>query len=240
MKDSKVYADKLKKLQSALKRSYGKGTPETYDNPLEALIFGMVCEVMTVRQAQLARKHFADYFIDINDMRVSRPEELVDIAGVDNPAVRTMAVSLGKVLNHIFDEQHRLTLDYLKKMGKRQARQALEELTGVTPFAVSYCLLTSLQGHAIPVTAAMMDYLKSQDLAHPDATPEEVEGFLTKQIPAKDNHTFYALLRAESEASSRSRKVKTKTKTKKKTTPAKKSLPRKTAPKKTAPKKAAT
>jgi endonuclease III len=239
MKDSKVYAGKIKKLQSALKRAYGKETPKTYDNPLEALVYGMVCEVVTQRQAQLAEKHMADYFIDLNDLRVARPEEIVETTGVDSPAVHRMAKALGQVLNHIFDEQHRMSLDYLHKMGKRQARQALEELTGITPFAVSYCLLTALQGHAIPVTAEMVDYLKDQGLAHPEASVEMVEGFLTKQISAKDNYTFYAQLRAEVEATSRSRKLKTKTKTKtrKKTAPKRTTTKKKTTSRKTSTKK---
>lgn len=248
MKDSKLYAGKIKTLHNALKKAYGKVTPETHECPLDALVFGMVSEVMTLRQAQSAHKQFASYFIDLNDLRVSRPEEIAEAAGVDNEAVRGMAVALGQVLNHIFDEQHCLTLDYLKKMGKRQARQALEELTGVTPFAVGYSLLTALQGHAIPVNAAMVDYLKHEELVHPDATPEAVEGFLTKQISAKDNYEFFSLLRTESEATSRSRKVKSKTKkktakkktTKKKTATRKKVTKKKTAKKKTAKKKTVT
>lgn len=237
MKDSKVYAGKIKKLQTALVRAYGKIEPVTYDDPIESLIFAMVSEPLTLRQAQAASKHFADYFIDYNDLRVSRPEEIADIAGVDNKAVRAMAVRLGQVLNHIYDEQHEMTLEFLSKLGKRQAKQALEEFAGITPFTVDYCLLTAFQGHAIPLTAHMVTYLKAEECVHPDATPESIEGFLTKQISAKDNYTFYTHLRAESEATSRSRKLKSKTKTKKRKTTKKKTTKKKTVKKKTVKKK---
>lgn len=220
MKDSKVYAGKIKKLHAELKRAYGKTTPTTYEDPLDAVVYAMMSESITLRQMHAAEKKSKAYFVDMNDLRVAHPEELAVISGVDNKAVRDMAVALGQVLNHIFDQQHTLTLDYLTKMGKRQARQALEELTGISPFAVGYCLVTALQGHAIPVTQTMIHYLKAESLVHPEATLESVEGFLTKQISAKDNYEFYTLLRTESEANSRTRKIKTKTKkkTKKKTT----------------------
>ena len=228
MKDSKVYAGKIKKLHSALKRAYGKVEPVRYDDPLEALVFGMVSGALTHRQTQTAVKRFADYFIDMNDLRVARTEEVADIAGVDNKAVRSMAQQLSQVLNHIFDQQHTMTLDYLNKLGKRQAKQALQELTGITSFAVDYCLLTALQGHAIPVTTGMVAYLKAEELVHPGAERESIEAFLAKQISAKDNYTFYFLLRTESESSARSRKLKAKTKTKKKKTTKKKIAKKKT------------
>jgi endonuclease III len=237
MKDSKVYAGKIKKLHTTLKRAYDKVTPVAYEDPLDAVVYAMMSESITLRQMHAAEKRFHDYFVDLNDLRVAHPEELADILGVDNKAVRDMAVALGQVLNHIFVQQHTLTLDYLTKMGKRQARQALEELDGITPFAVSYCLVTALQGHAIPVTQAMVNYLKAEALVHPEASPGSVEGFLTKQISAKDNHEFYSLLRMESEASSRSRKIKTQKKTARKKTAKKKTTQKKTAKKKTTVKK---
>ena len=41
----------------------------------------------------------------------------------------------------------------------KEAKKELEETAGMTPFAVSYCFLTALDGHAIPLTAAMLSFL---------------------------------------------------------------------------------
>ncbi len=83
-------------------------------------------------------------------------------------------------------------------------------------------MLTSLQGHAIPLTKKMIEYLRSNELVHPDADEQQIEGFLAKQISAENAYEFYALLRRQSE-SRKARRKKTTRKTKaKKTTKTKK------------------
>jgi len=46
----------------------------------------------------------------------------------------------------------------------------------------------------------MLEYLRKSELVHPEADEQEIEGFLAKQIAAKDGYEFYWLLRRESEA----------------------------------------
>jgi hypothetical protein len=60
-------------------------------------------------------------------------------------------------------------------------------------------MLTSLGGHAIPVTPKMLEYLKANGLIDAEAGYEEVEGFLSRQIAMKNAYEFYCLLRRESE-----------------------------------------
>ena len=200
MKDSKLYADKIKKLYRALKRSGNKVQPVSYEDPLEALVYGLLSEPVTESQAQAAHKRMARHFVDLNDLRVARSDEIVDLFGEDSPSVREAAGRLTRVLMAVFNKFHGLTLTGIKKLGKRPAKQLIEALDGVSPFAVEYCVLTSLQGHAIPLNGRMIEYLKAEGLVHPDSAPEEIEGFLTKLVPAKEGCEFYMLLKAQSES----------------------------------------
>ena len=70
-----------------------------------------------------------------------------------------------------------------------------------------------------PFLADAGQYLKDKGFVYPDATAQEIGGFLAKQISAKKGYEFYAVLRYESEAySSEKKKKKAKTaSTKKKT-----------------------
>ena len=61
-------------------------------------------------------------------------------------------------------------------------------------------MLTSMQAHAVPLTEDMIEYLRRNGAIAPDATEEDIEGFLTRQVAAKDAYEFYALLRRESES----------------------------------------
>ncbi len=214
MKNSKEYAQRLQKLYRGLKRVHPKVEKVTYDDPIEALIYGIVSERISETASQRAMKGFRDTFVDWNDLRVSRVEEIVEVLHEDTAASRATAFALTTALRAIFDEYHALTLQNLKKIGKRPAKQALEELDGMDAYVVGYCMLTALQGHAIPLTGHMADYLKQHEVVDPDADEHDIEGFLTRQIAAKNAYEFYELLRRESE----SPKVAKKKTTRKKTT----------------------
>jgi hypothetical protein len=63
-----------------------------------------------------------------------------------------------------------------------------------------------MQAHAVPLTKDMIEYLRKNGFIAPDADEEDIEGFLTRQVSAKDAYEFYALLRRESESPKLSRK----------------------------------
>ncbi len=200
-----------------MKAKYPKVKKVMYDEPADALVYAVVGENMSGPATESAIKRFDAYFIDLNDLRVSRTEEILEVLGEDTTSTKDTALTITRILRAIFDQYNNVSLEALKKIGKRPARQALEKIDGVSRFAVNYCMLTSLQGHAIPLTKKMIEYLRSNELVHPDADEQEIEGFLAKQIPSENAFEFYTLLRRDSE-SQRTRRKKTtvrKTKTKK-------------------------
>ncbi len=215
MKNSKDYAPKLQKLYRGLKRSHPKKIDQVaFDDPIDALISGIVGEHCSDAATTRAMKGFRETFVDWNDLRVSRVEEIVEILREDSVASRATAFSLVTALRAIFDEYHVLSLQPLMKIGKRPAKQALESLEGVGHFVVSYCMLTALQGHAVPLTETMASYLKQSEVVDPDADVHDIEGFLTRQVAAKNAYEFYSLLRHESESAKPAKKKTTRTKKK--------------------------
>ncbi|MHC4240150.1 MAG: hypothetical protein ACYSUC_10410, partial [Planctomycetota bacterium] len=157
MKNSREYAKKVHKLYRSLKRKYPKVQKALYDEPGEALVYALISEDMTVAAAQAATKRFDDYFIDLNDLRVSPAEEIVETLGADTLATRNIASTINRVLSAIFRKYNITTLEPLKGISKRQARQTLEKMDGTSHFAANYCMLTSLRGHAIPLTKRMIE-----------------------------------------------------------------------------------
>ncbi|MBN2139144.1 MAG: hypothetical protein JW720_15155 [Sedimentisphaerales bacterium] len=238
MKNSTDYAKKLKKLYRSLKKKHPNTPKATFDEAADALVYAIISENTSEKQAQAAFKRFGDHFLDLNDLRVSRTDEIVEMIGKDAPTTRRIASTITKALRNVFNEHHKVSLEALKKMGKRPAKSALEKIDGTSKFVVDYCMLTALEGHAIPVTTVMADYLRANDLVHPDADEQEIGGFLAKQIASKNGYEFYALLRNESESQIKkkakqaktTKKVKKQTKTSGKTKPRTKTKP-KTKPK---------
>jgi len=206
MKNSKEYAQRLRKLYREMKRAHPKVQKTTYEDPAEALICGIISEQLSETATTRALKEIRTSFVDWNDLRVSRVEEIVEAIGKNTDSSRAAAFALTTALRGIFDEHHKVSLVILKKLGKRPAKQGLEKLQGVSRFVINYCMLTSMQAHAVPLTQSMINYLRNHEIIAPEANEDDIEGFLTRQIAAKDAYEFYALLRRESETPKLNRK----------------------------------
>ncbi len=213
MKNSKDYSQKLQKMFRAWEKAYPKVQNVSYDEPVDALVYAIIYEKLTEAESRAALKKFADYFVDWNDLRVSRPEEIIEMLGHDSPQTREIAASLNDALMAVFDKYNLISLESLKKLGKKPAKQILERLKGTSKFIVDFCMLTAFKAHAIPLTQRMIDFLKEQELVDHEADVDQIEGFLARQIPAKKAYEFYELLRAESESRKKQKKT-----TEKKTT----------------------
>jgi len=214
MKNSKEYSKKVQSLYRSLKRQYPKVKKAVYDDPLDAIVYAIISENLTRTAAQTAIKRLADYFVDWNDLRVCQTEEIIELLRDDTHVTRNIASALTAALAAVFNKYNSVSLEPLKKIGKRQAKNALEKINGISHFVVNYCMLTSLRGHAIPLTKKMTEYLRSNQLVHPEADEQQIEGFLTRQISADNAYEFYALLRRQSESSRHAAKKKSARKTK--------------------------
>jgi endonuclease III len=217
MKDRKEYSKRVRKLYRSLKRKYPRVERVVYDEPTEALVYAILSERTSEASARAAAKRFEDYFVGLNDLRVSRPEEIIEALGVETRVARDTALVLLRVLGSIFTKYNTSSLESLKNMSKRQAKQVLFKLDGTSRFAVNYCMLTSLRGHGIALTEEMLEYLRVNELVDPEADEQQMEGFLSRQVSAEEGYEFYALVRAESERGRRRRERKTTGKAKSKT-----------------------
>jgi len=224
MKNSKEYSKKIQKLFRDLKKKYSKQEKVEYADPIDALIYAIISEKLTEPETSQALKSFGGYFIDNNDLRVARPEEILECFGQSSATHKKVAKDLREALMFVFDQHNTVSLEDLKKLGKRPVKEKLSKIQQVTNYVLDYIMLTGFAGHAIPLTETMIDYLKSEDLVHPDSDYHETEGFLSRQISAKNDYDFYYMLRKASEADlatkNATKKVTKKTvkKTKKKTT----------------------
>ncbi|MCD6393352.1 MAG: hypothetical protein J7M40_07580 [Planctomycetes bacterium] len=203
MKNSKQYAKAIGKLYRSLKKKHGKVKAVEFDDPVEAIVYAIISENVRSSKARSIRKRINEHFINLNDLRVSRTEEISEVLGSGSSAARRTADRLTEVLNAIFHEFDKVGMEELKEMGKRQGHKELEKLQPAGRFAVDYCFLTALGGHAIPLTPRMIEYLKADALVDPAATDEDIASFLERQILADSDYEFYSLLRRQSEASSK-------------------------------------
>jgi endonuclease III len=202
MKNNKEYSVKLDKFFRSVK-SGQKVKPAEFADPIDALIYGLISESVTERQAKKVFKNLQSHVVDYNDLRVSRTEEVQELLEDFTPRGEQAAANLTKMLSAIFDKYDGMSLKNIDAQGKRQAKKDLEELSGATHFAVNFCFLVALEGHAIPLTEPMLTYLKDHELVDPQNTQEEIETFLERHISASQGWEFYELLRQSAETGSK-------------------------------------
>lgn len=227
MKNSKEYSAKIARLFRYLKQRHAKVKKPVYDNAINSLIFAAIRENCSQTATKPLMRKLEKYFVDFNELRVSKIEEIMEVLGSTDDDFHKAADTMKITLDSIFGKYNALDLSGLKDMGKKLAKKELEELE-ISRFALNYCFVTFFGGHAIPLTEKMVEYLRSEELVYPDSTIEQIEGFLERQITAANGFLFYSALSKECQKNKRARKKtavkseKTKAKTVKKTAETKK------------------
>ena len=161
MKEAKNFGDKVQQVARALKHKQQKCESPVYEEPVDAIVFAVLSEHTTSQQAQAAYKKIKEHFIDLNDLRVSRPEEIVEAAGSEAAITNQTAMNLISILKAIFEKYNMVSLADLKRQGKKQIRDAIAKYPGISEFVIDYCMLTAFGAHAIPLTDRMFEFLKS-------------------------------------------------------------------------------
>lgn len=190
MKNGTLYAGRLKKAYNKHKQSVPEPVIPENDDPMRRLAIGILGADHHNAEVERAVNRLRERMIDWNEVRVSTAVEVQ--AGLDHKSIgkQDPCHNLILALQAIFDQENKISLDRLKSIGRREARQHLESLNGVNEFAVASVILWSLGGHAIPVNNRLLQALRDADVVNPSATRAEVQAFLERHIPATQAKEF--------------------------------------------------
>ena len=83
MKNNKEYSKKLQKFYRELKRDRAKVETVFFEEPLEAIVYALVSENVTSAEAHSATRKLGGYFVDTNELRVSRSGEIAEVLRYD-------------------------------------------------------------------------------------------------------------------------------------------------------------
>lgn len=239
MKNATESAKKLKSLLAGIKpEPTGETAPR---EPLEQLVYAFLLYDTTRRQADQAYPRLMKAVVDINDLRVSDPADIVLAIGERYSRAVERATAIKYALHSIYLKEHDCTLEHLKEQSKRDARQYLEQLDAISPFVVASVMLFGLGGHAVAVDEQLARYLKRDEIVDEQATLPEVQSFLEHHIKAAEGFKAHDKLRTYAEATGGAGESKKKTTSRtKKTTGDSRRTTKTTAGKKTTKKKTAT
>jgi endonuclease III len=198
MKNAGKHAEELKGLFKRLLRD-GKAPPKEPQDPLQSLVRGAMSYDMPDTRAEEAMRAIQGEFVDLNELRVATELEVQELLGVKYPEIEVRVTMITQSLNNIFEREHTLSLDRLRTVSKRDARQFLRELPGIHPFVEAYVMLMSFDGHAVPIDDLMLQTLRRHEVVD-EATPlEDVHRFLEHHLKAEECYDFFYLVRKASQ-----------------------------------------
>ena len=195
MKEGTAYAVRLKKAYAKVKAA--APTPEVGlpEDPLSCLARGVLGVTAMEDASRAAVERLLAAAVDWNEIRVSSPADLRHAIGAAIPEPLEAAERLVRALQALYDAENQLSLERLKTIPRREARQFLDGLDGMDPHAVAAVVLWGLGGHAIPVNDPLLGALQEADLVHPDATRAEVQAFLERHVSADEARDFSIVMR---------------------------------------------
>ena len=202
MKNANKHAEELRSLFKRLMREHKPG-PKQEQVPLKALVQGAMSFDVSDSRAEDAMKALDKEFVDLNELRVATDLEIQELLGVRYPQIERRVAMITQSLNAIFEKEHTLSLDRLKTVSKRDARQFLRELPDIHAFVEAFVMLFGFDGHAVPVDEEILRYLKEQEILDEDLTVEDAQKFIEHHVKAEESYDFYSVIRRAAHADAR-------------------------------------
>jgi endonuclease III len=190
MKDGTRYADRLKKAYSKGKQGVSDADIPGLVDPIRSLAAGILGTDNGPERAERQLNKAMGSVVDWNEIRVSNAQEVSELIGDSSADSLRRCQNLIDALQAIYDRENKVSLDRVKSLGRREARQFLESLKGVDEYAVACVVLWSFGGHAIPVWNNILGSLRDAELVHPEATRSEIQAFLERHVSAADAKVF--------------------------------------------------
>lgn len=195
MKDDSIYAKKFTALLKKIVKSY-KATDVVQLEPTTQIIISFLEWNATAPMALEAHDQLMHSMVDNNDVRVSLPQEIVDLIGADYPLAQERACRMHETLNELFNREHDIIITSLKGKNKKQIKTYLETLPGITPYVIAQMLLLSYGAHAVPIDDHILALLKDEQVVHEDCTLADAEAFCERHIKAADALQSHLAMRA--------------------------------------------
>jgi endonuclease III len=194
MKNATKHAEELKSLCKKLVKEHKPGERAPQE-PLWALVRGAMSYDVADDRVEQAIKVIEREFVDLNELRVATELEVQDLLGMRYPAIEERVKRITAALNAIFEKEHTLSLNRLKEVSRRDARQFLRDLPEMHPFVEAYVMLYSFDGHSFPIDDSILAYLAEEEIVEEGTNLDDAQKFIEHHIKAEECHAFFTALR---------------------------------------------
>lgn len=188
-KQEKAFAAVLKKATSAW-----SGDEADELEPIAELVFSFLMWNATARQADTGFGKIMAQVVDLNEMRVSHANEVIEMIGVRYPDANNRVIRMLQSMMEIYEREYDYKMGSLTSRNKREQREYLDTLPGMPSFVAARVALLSFGAHAMPVDDRLLTLLVKAGVFEAGTTPADAENWLTRHIKAGDAMGAYLAL----------------------------------------------
>lgn len=193
MKHEPAQIKKLTSLIKKLKTRHKNLEAPPYD-PTTQLIMAFLQADASRRKAEDAYTALMEHMVDNNELRVSHTGEIVEIIGEKYPRVYWRVERMRESLNEVYRREHDFKMVKAAALNKKEQRQYLDTLPGITPYAAASVMLLSFGGHAIPIDDKLNALLVREGVVDEGLSCADVEALLLRQFKAGEQSVEAHLL----------------------------------------------
>lgn len=164
------------------------------DPLISELVFSMLVWESSIEHALRAVDCIEDHLIDLNELRVCTPEELVAVFPSRYPRSLERCRRLIRILNTIFERENCLSLAHLREMNKREVLQYFGAIDGLPPFAISRVILLGLGWHAFPIDDYLTKMLAQHGITDTSLDIHQQTLRMERLVRASDALRYYTLI----------------------------------------------
>ena len=194
MKNATKHAEELKSLCRKLVRQHSPPAREPQE-PLKALVRGAMSFDVPDQRADHAVAALEKEFVDLNELRVATDLEIQEMLGQRYPDIERRVSMITQALNNIFEREHTLSLDRLRSISRRDARQYLRELPDIHPFVEAYVMMFAFEGHTFPIDDSMLEYLRDEEIVDEEMSLEDAQKFVEHHLKESECYELFSALR---------------------------------------------
>ncbi|MGE3108760.1 MAG: hypothetical protein AB7G11_11710 [Phycisphaerales bacterium] len=170
------------------------------DEPLLAeLVRSLLLWECTQTAAASAMRRIEAAVVDFNELRVCLPGDLVRLIGEDYPAALDRAERLRATLGDLYRHHHAVTLRHVQDLGKREAKQYLDTLSGVPPFVSARVALLGHGNHSMPMDSRIYCVLAEAKAVPSDDGVDAAAGWVERRVRAGELTAAYIRLQARAD-----------------------------------------
>ena len=146
--------------------------------------------------AVAALKRLKSAFFDWNDLRVSLTSDISDVIGHRYWRATDRINRMRDAMNGIYRREHKVSLDRLRTLMKKDAVSYMETLPGMIPYVADRVLLVGVDFHSVPLEEFGLQMLVQSGAIPQGMSLSDAASWITRHVKAEDARAAHRALTA--------------------------------------------